>query len=81
MHLKTLSARNFRGFGSAPIDLAIGSYLVLFYGPNGYGKTSLAEAIEWSSTEQRNAANEEKHSAERNTRVHIATCTAVALLR
>ncbi len=45
MYLLTLSARNFRGFGSVSIDLTIASDLVLFYGPNGYGKTSLVEAI------------------------------------
>jgi energy-coupling factor transporter ATP-binding protein EcfA2 len=47
MRLLNLSAVNFRGFGTATVNVAIGSDLVLFYGPNGHGKTSLAEAIEW----------------------------------
>src|SRR5215207_8491477 len=47
MRLLNLSALNFRGFGTVRLSLPIGSDLVLCYGPNGHGKTSLAEAIEW----------------------------------
>src|SRR3954454_22685778 len=47
MRLIELTVRNFRGFGPniPPIDL--NADLVLLFGPNGHGKTSLAEAIEW----------------------------------
>ena len=47
MRLIELTIKNFRGFGPAvpPIDLS--SDLVLMYGPNGHGKTSVAEAVEW----------------------------------
>lgn len=37
---------HFRGFGASEW-INLDSELVLFFGPNGYGKTSLAEAIEW----------------------------------
>ncbi|BCT69569.1 AAA family ATPase [Nitrosospira sp. NRS527] len=47
MRLLNLTARNFRGFGSAGAPIALDADLVLMYGPNGFGKTSLAEAIEW----------------------------------
>ena len=47
MRLIELSVRNFRGFGSNAISIKLDSDLILFFGPNGFGKTSLAEAIEW----------------------------------
>ena len=47
MRLKALTVRNFRGFGTASETIDLDRDLVLFYGPNGHGKTSLAEAIEW----------------------------------
>ena len=47
MRLLSLTARNFRGFGSAGVPLSLDADLVLLYGPNGFGKTSFAEAIEW----------------------------------
>ncbi len=46
MRLLRIRPRFFRGFGDSEwIDLA--SDLVAIYGPNAFGKTSLAEAIEW----------------------------------
>lgn len=55
MRLLRIRAEHFRGIGSLDwIDLD--SDLVLFYGPNGFGKTSVAEAIEWlfyGTTERR----------------------------
>ncbi len=47
MRLLNLTVRNFRGFGSAAETISLDGDLLLFYGPNGFGKTSLAEAIEW----------------------------------
>ena len=47
MRLLKLKIRNFRGFGSAVVEISLEGDLLLFYGPNGFGKTSLAEAIEW----------------------------------
>jgi DNA repair exonuclease SbcCD ATPase subunit len=47
MRLVNLTVRNFRGFGNAAGTIALDGDLLLFYGPNGFGKTSLAEAIEW----------------------------------
>lgn len=47
MRLIGLTVRNFRGFGPAVEYIDLAADLVLFYGPNGYGKTSLSEAIEW----------------------------------
>lgn len=47
MRLLNLTIRNFRGFGNAVTSIALDGDLLLFFGPNGFGKTSLAEAIEW----------------------------------
>jgi energy-coupling factor transporter ATP-binding protein EcfA2 len=47
MRLRRLTVRNFRGFGPVVDPIDLDGDLVLFYGPNGHGKTSLAEAIEW----------------------------------
>jgi ABC-type Mn2+/Zn2+ transport system ATPase subunit len=47
MRLLNLTIRNFRGFGNATASITLDGDLLLFFGPNGFGKTSLAEAIEW----------------------------------
>lgn len=47
MRLVNLTINNFRGFGNANETIALDGDLLLFYGPNGFGKTSFAEAIEW----------------------------------
>lgn len=47
MRLVELSIRNFRGFGPIAIPIKLDGDLVLFFGPSGFGKTSLTEAIEW----------------------------------
>jgi len=47
MRLLSLTVRNFRGFGSAGAPIALDADLILMFGPSGFGKTGLAEAIEW----------------------------------
>jgi DNA repair exonuclease SbcCD ATPase subunit len=47
MRLQNLTIRNFRGFGDTATPITLDGDLLLFFGPNGFGKTSLAEAIEW----------------------------------
>ena len=47
MRLLKLTIKNFRGFGPSVESIDLDGDLVLFYGPNGHGKTSLSEAIEW----------------------------------
>ncbi|MBV1701741.1 MAG: AAA family ATPase [Hyphomicrobiales bacterium] len=47
MRLVNLTVRNFRGFGNTAETISLDGDVLLFYGPNGFGKTSLAEAIEW----------------------------------
>jgi hypothetical protein len=47
MRLLSLTAHNFRGFGSSAVNVGLGAELVLMFGPNGFCKTSFAEAIEW----------------------------------
>jgi energy-coupling factor transporter ATP-binding protein EcfA2 len=47
MRLLNLKVRNFRGFGNEPAFIDFDAELILFFGPNGFGKTSLSEAIEW----------------------------------
>lgn len=47
MRLLSLTVNNFRGIGSAGVTVPLNADLVLLFGPNGFGKTSLAEAIEW----------------------------------
>ncbi|MBD3285013.1 AAA family ATPase [candidate division WOR-3 bacterium] len=46
MLLKEIEIVNFRGF-SKKTKINLDSKLVIIQGPNGHGKTSLAEAIEW----------------------------------
>ncbi|MGI4796161.1 MAG: AAA family ATPase [Janthinobacterium lividum] len=47
MRLRSLTIGNFRGFGPGVEAIDLDADLVLLYGPNGHGKTSLAEAVEW----------------------------------
>jgi hypothetical protein len=47
MRFLDLTVRNFRGFGPEAVPLNLDAELILFFGPNAYGKTSLSEAIEW----------------------------------
>lgn len=47
MRLLSITVRNFRGFGPAVEAIDLDGDLVLLFGPNGHGKTSLSEAIEW----------------------------------
>ena len=45
--LVDIKVSHFRGFGDSICSINLDGNLALFYGPNGFGKTSLAEAIEW----------------------------------
>ena len=45
-----LSVRDFRGYGQFDIELPATPCVVLLSGPNGLGKTSLFEAVEWALT-------------------------------
>src|SRR4051795_12311512 len=84
MRLIELTVRNFRGFGPniPPIDL--NADLVLLFGPNGHGKTSLAEAIEWlfyGTTKRRQRGEEFSRAEYAGTfaNVHGHTPTEVSL--
>ncbi len=84
MRLKALTVRNFRGFGAAAETIDLDKDLVLFYGPNGHGKTSLAEAIEWlfyGTTKRRQRGEDFSKSEYANTfaNVHGGTPTEVVL--
>lgn len=46
MRLTQITPEHFRGFGKGQ-KINVDAPLVLVYGPNGYGKTSFTEAIEW----------------------------------
>ncbi len=46
MKLVSIRGSFFRGFGDAP-SISLDSPLVIFSGPNGSGKTAVAEALEW----------------------------------
>lgn len=50
MRLVDLTIRNFRGFGATGETIPLGGDLLLFFGPNGFGKTSLAGQSNGSST-------------------------------
>lgn len=45
-----LSIENFRGYGRLDLEIPPGPCAILLSGPNGLGKTSLFEAIEWGLT-------------------------------
>lgn len=84
MRLKALTVHNFRGFGSTADPIDLDRDLVLFYGPNGHGKTSLAESIEWlfyGTTKRRQRGEDFSKAEYANTfaNVHGGTPTEVAL--
>lgn len=66
MRLLEITIRNFRGFGPSVPPINLNADLVLLFGPNGHGKTSLAEAIEWLfyGTTKRRQRGEEFSRAE-----------------
>ena len=45
--LRGIEIAGFRGFNAAHF-CSLDNSLVIFYAPNGYGKSSLCEAIEWA---------------------------------
>lgn len=84
MRLKALTVSNFRGFGSAAEPIDLDRDLVLFYGPNGHGKTSLAEAVEWlfygtTKRRQRGEGFSKAEYANTFANVHGGAPTEVAL--
>lgn len=50
LYATSLSISNFRGYGSFVVPLAAKPCVLLLSGPNGLGKTSLFEAVEWALT-------------------------------
>jgi len=66
--LLDLTASNFRSFGATPTTVDLDSDVVLFYGPNGFSKTNLAEALErlfygWTRRRKRGGKRGEMLSA------------------
>ncbi len=47
LKILSLKAAGFRGF-NGPTEIAFNDDLTVIYGPNGYGKTSVVEAVEWT---------------------------------
>src|ERR1700744_76463 len=47
IRLLELTIQNFRGFGPTHVPIRLDADLTLLFGPNGHGKTSFAEAVEW----------------------------------
>ncbi|WP_162242716.1 AAA family ATPase [Dyadobacter sp. Leaf189] len=75
MRLRELSIHNFRGFGSSSSPINFDGDLLLFFGPNGFGKTSISEAIEWlfyGSTKRRERGdkNSKREHADSYKNVH-----------
>lgn len=52
IYLRQLRMRNFRTFGQLDLDLAGAPGLVIVTGPNGLGKSSFFDGIEWGLTAQ-----------------------------
>jgi len=51
--LKALDIRDFRGIRSLrPEDMPLSGDVIFIYGPNGVGKTSIVDAMEWAITGQ-----------------------------
>lgn len=51
--LKALDITDFRGIRRLrPEDMPLGGDVIFVYGPNGVGKTSIADAVEWAITGQ-----------------------------
>ena len=49
IRIKNIAISNFRGIGKK-LDLDINADIIVIYGPNGTGKTSIIDAIEWTIT-------------------------------
>jgi DNA repair exonuclease SbcCD ATPase subunit len=72
IRLKSLSVKNFRGIkslGAQDIDLS--ADITFIYGPNGVGKTSIADAIEWGITGQLNRLRKLSRQFEKDSIVNI----------
>lgn len=50
MKIKSITIENFRGYKKFKEEFTSDSNIILIYGKNGYGKTSLFDSIEWCLT-------------------------------
>lgn len=51
MKIEKIKIKNFRGIGNNGITIRLAeSNIVLIYAPNGFGKTSIIDSIEWGLT-------------------------------
>jgi DNA repair exonuclease SbcCD ATPase subunit len=50
IHLRDIALSNFRNFAKARLTLPPGPSVTVLVGPNGLGKTTLIESIEWALT-------------------------------
>lgn len=50
MKIKSITIENFRGYKNFTEEFTSDSNIILIYGKNGYGKTSLFDSIEWCLT-------------------------------
>lgn len=72
IYLSRFRALNFRSFGKVDIALPAGPGLVVLEGPNGLGKTSWLEALEWVLSGQVNRWRQQDDDHGLQTVAHIA---------
>lgn len=70
--LQSLSIKNFRGIRNLEKkDMDLSADITFIYGPNGVGKTSIADAIEWGITGQLNRLRELSRQFEKDSIINI----------